>query len=191
VNGTPTGGFTYGTGNNYNPANTVVFQSGDPTTASGAELALRWHLRGAVAPAAVGNGVYVFALGTNPLSFDWSLIGSQNNALITLTNIGTGAFVSYNPFFPGNDNTTNVSGAFQNSANTSFAFLSGLGFNPNVNDTYRATFSANGNSVTAFAQFGTGAVPEPATWLMMIFGFGIVGFGLRTSKRHTVKVTYA
>lgn len=30
-----------------------------------------------------------------------------------------------------------------------------------------------------------GAVPEPATWMMMIFGFGLVGYSLR--KRQTVK----
>jgi len=35
------------------------------------------------------------------------------------------------------------------------------------------------------------AVPEPATWAMMIAGFGMVGFGLRSRKRQTVKVTYA
>lgn len=40
---------------------------------------------------------------------------------------------------------------------------------------------------------GTGptvsAVPEPATWAMMVLGFGIVGFGLR--KRKAVNVSYA
>ncbi len=35
------------------------------------------------------------------------------------------------------------------------------------------------------------AVPEPATWTMMIFGFGAIGFGLRSRRKQTVRVTYA
>ncbi|MGB7407352.1 MAG: PEPxxWA-CTERM sorting domain-containing protein, partial [Pontixanthobacter sp.] len=34
------------------------------------------------------------------------------------------------------------------------------------------------------------AVPEPATWAMMLIGFGAIGFSLRARKR-TVKVNYA
>lgn len=33
-----------------------------------------------------------------------------------------------------------------------------------------------------------GAVPEPATWAMMVGGFGMLGFGMRASRR---KVTFA
>ena len=36
----------------------------------------------------------------------------------------------------------------------------------------------------------TNAVPEPATWLMMIFGFGAVG-GTMRYRRRSIKVTYA
>lgn len=35
-----------------------------------------------------------------------------------------------------------------------------------------------------------GAVPEPATWAMMLMGFGLMGFGLR-NRRKAVRVTYA
>lgn len=35
------------------------------------------------------------------------------------------------------------------------------------------------------------AVPEAATWAMMIVGFGAVGFALRTRKRPTVGISYA
>ena len=35
------------------------------------------------------------------------------------------------------------------------------------------------------------AVPEPATWAMMIGGFGMIGFGARRSKRVATKVAYA
>lgn len=34
-------------------------------------------------------------------------------------------------------------------------------------------------------------VPEPATWAMMLAGFGLVGFVLRSSRKQAVRVTYA
>ncbi|MEM8917738.1 MAG: PEPxxWA-CTERM sorting domain-containing protein [Pseudomonadota bacterium] len=40
------------------------------------------------------------------------------------------------------------------------------------------------------ASFGAGAVPEPATWAFMIFGFGAVGAAMRRRKQN-VKVSYA
>jgi len=39
--------------------------------------------------------------------------------------------------------------------------------------------------------FEPNAVPEPATWAMMLFGFGAVGFGLRRRKKEQVRVRYA
>ena len=36
-----------------------------------------------------------------------------------------------------------------------------------------------------------GPVPEPATWAMMLMGFGLVGFGLRNRRKQSVRVTYA
>ena len=37
----------------------------------------------------------------------------------------------------------------------------------------------------------SGAVPEPATWAMMLMGFGMAGFGLRRRRKPTVSVNYA
>jgi hypothetical protein len=36
-----------------------------------------------------------------------------------------------------------------------------------------------------------GAVPEPATWAMMLGGFGLVGGAMRSARRRKAKVTYA
>ncbi|MEO9467510.1 PEPxxWA-CTERM sorting domain-containing protein [Parasphingorhabdus sp.] len=36
-----------------------------------------------------------------------------------------------------------------------------------------------------------GAVPEPATWAFMIFGFGAVGGAMRRQRKANVKVSYA
>ena len=35
-------------------------------------------------------------------------------------------------------------------------------------------------------QFGVGAIPEPATWLSMIIGFGLIGSLLRRARRWTL-----
>ena len=183
-NSNPTGGFQYGTDNNYAPANATVLTNGNN------ELAVRFHQTGIAAPASV-LGVYSFALGTTPISFDFSIGGvtAGNNfstlgANIFLTNLLTGQTASYNPLFIGNDNTTTASGDIQNSARLTFGFLSGLNFNPNINNTYRIDLSAGGNTVTSFAQLGTGApaVPEPATWAMMLIGFGAMGVSLRRRR---------
>jgi hypothetical protein len=190
-NSAPADGWFYGSGNNYSPANTAVL-----TTTGGDQLYLRWHLRGAVAPASVGN-TYSFALGTQPLSFDWGYDfntgsrGATATSLITIKNLKTGATVSYNPQFPGNDNAVG-NGNVQNSAHLGFAFLSGVGFNASVDNVYRVTLDVNGmsggpQSFSVDAKLGAG-VPEPASWALMIGGLGLVGGAMR---RRTRTVTYA
>ncbi|WP_428333165.1 PEPxxWA-CTERM sorting domain-containing protein [Novosphingobium sp.] len=37
----------------------------------------------------------------------------------------------------------------------------------------------------------TAAVPEPATWAMMLVGFGMIGMTVRSRRRRNVQVTYA
>lgn len=197
-NSAPAAGFLYGSGNNYSPANAAVLSGG----ANGVdEIALRFHQTGQVAPASDGAGVYSFALGTTPISYDFSIDFApgvqalQSNTLITVTNVGTGQTASYNPFFPGNDNYVDaVAGVYQNSARLNFNFLLGAGFTPNVDSTYSVILNSNGNSLTVFARLGagaTGAVPEPATWAMMILGFGLVGFALRRREKVATRVSYA
>jgi PEP-CTERM motif-containing protein len=175
-NSAPTDSFIYGSGNDYVPANSAVL------TSEFTELALRFHQTFVAAPASDGSGVYSFALGTDPMSFDWGIDGFSDGALITLVNLATNAKFSYNPFFDGNDNTGSATDGdlAQNSFRLNWA---GIGFDPAVNDTYSATLTAGGHSLTAYAKLGTGApvpgVPEPATWAMMLLGFGAVGFAMR------------
>jgi hypothetical protein len=82
--------------------------------------------------------------------------------------------------------------------------LSGLLGDPNAFALQTITFTGVGRSVTfvgtdatlgvddfnfTLAGGGNGGVPEPATWAMMLIGFGIVGVSMR--RRQKVKVTYA
>lgn len=196
-NSAPAAGFLYGTGNGYTPANAAVLSGG----VNGVEeMALRFHQTGQPAVPSSSSGVYSFALGTTPISYDFSFDFAKStpailgNTLITVTNVGTGQSAQYNPFFVGNDNYSDIGAAvYQNSARLNFGFLLGAGFTPNVDSTYSVNLTSNGNSLTAFARLGAGAVsaaPEPATWAFMIVGFGAAGVSLRRSRK-TMKVAYA
>jgi len=57
-----------------------------------------------------------------------------------------------------------------------------------VNGLSRGNGSYSGS--LAFLGAGASAIPEPATWAMMIGGFGMVGGAVRSARRKT-KVTYA
>ena len=182
-NSAPAVGFHYGAGNDYSPANAAVLTGTN-------ELSLRFHKTGIAAPASNASGVYSFALGTMPISFDWGITSNdflESAALITVSNVGTGQTVSYNPFFVGNDNYVAITGTAQNSARLNFGFLLGNGFTPNVDSTYRVNLAYGQQSLSVDAQLGAGAapaVPEPTTWAMMLFGFGAVGFAARRSTKN-------
>lgn len=57
-----------------------------------------------------------------------------------------------------------------------------VNFNVLANSGYRFT------TADAYRAFATQPVPEPATWLMMIMGFGLMGYSLR---RRSAKVSFA
>ncbi len=187
----PTVGFVYGTGNDYTPANAVVSTTTIGTTPV-SELALRAHVPLQPAVSTGGTGIYTFNIGQN-VSFDFSLFGTAlTNALVTVTNVGTGDNASFAAALLG---TVQANGALQGSQQLGFGFLNGnplasedINFDNTINSTYRIDLSGGGSSVTAFAQIGTGAVaavPEPATWAMMLMGFGAMGFALRRNRRRS------
>jgi PEP-CTERM motif len=60
-------------------------------------------------------------------------------------------------------------------------------------DPVKTVFTDTGASVgAAFLAVNVGpAVPEPATWAMMLLGFGTAGFAMRRSKRAEARVAFA
>lgn len=48
----------------------------------------------------------------------------------------------------------------------------------------------SGSTATIIANISSGAVPEPASWAMMVAGFGLVGAGVRASRKRT-KISFA
>ena len=189
----PSVAFTYGAGNNYSPANAVVLTtpSGISTAPVTSELALRAHVPGLQANSTGGTGIYTFALGS-AVSLDYSFFGTAvSDATVNVTNLLTGGSASFSAALFGSPNTSN---AIQGSQQLGFGFLNGsfgglfgnINFDSSVNSTYRINLTGGGQSLTAFAQLGAGGVagvPEPATWAMMLIGFGAMGVSLRRRRR--------
>jgi hypothetical protein len=198
-NSDPSAGWHYGNGNDYSPADTAVLTSGDD------QLYLRWHVTYEAAAASTGDTYNFtsdqFDLATDhSLSFDWGFTSAAQDvgATISITDLGTHQTFHYDVFnplglpsglqIPYNDNYS-VDGSVQNSARLSHPFLLGTGFDPNADDTYKVTLTVTGlsggtQSLTTYAQVGAGAgaVPEPASWAMMLGGFGLVGGAMRRRK---------
>lgn len=182
--------FTYGAGNDYLPANAAVLNTGSRT---GGEISGRAHVPGQPAASTGGTGIYTFDIGQN-VSFDFSFFGADAiaNALVTITNVADGADASFAAALLGSPNTSN---AIQGSQQLGFGFLNGsidpnqdINFSNAINSTYRIDLSGGGVTNTFFAQIGTGAVaavPEPATWAMMLMGFGAMGVSLRRRRKVT------
>lgn len=185
-NANPTTPFTYGTGNDYTPANAAVLTDGN------LELAARFHVNGQQAAPSNNAGIYSFALGTTNINFDYSAVNfaPQSSVSILLTNLATGDTASFtNAFIP---DANGAGPGYQGSQQLGFGFLNGsftplfgdLNFDANANNTYRFDLTADGSTLTTFAQLGSGAaVPEPATWAMMLVGFGAIGFSMRRRQK--------
>jgi hypothetical protein len=197
-NSAPAAGWVFGHGNDYTPANTAVLDLGNSD-----QLYMRMHQTTVPAPASDNHGVYSFALGVEPISFDWGISNMSNSditASITLTNLGTGAHFSYDPFFVGNDNegpsgyNSGTDGVAQNSFRLNWPTgLNPLGFDSNVDGTYRVSLTVSGFSdgpqtLTTYAKMGAGAgaVPEPASWALMLGGFGAIGGAMRSRRKAAV-----
>ena len=80
---------------------------------------------------------------------------AAGNLLLDITVAGTAPLGGYNSFFEADVSGTQTSRVFDNS------------------------FGAIADPTGLVTSFGTGAVPEPASWALMITGFGMVGAGMR------------
>jgi PEP-CTERM motif len=160
----------------------------------------------------IGTGNY--GLQSNG-STNTNIIGTNSrDATVTLTFDDTvssfGAFMNYSLFSPGNvDGDNPVIAAFDVNDNligsydllTLAPIITPGGFNAfefrgiDGEGVGIKSFTLTGAFLIARADAAVGAVPEPATWAFMIFGFGAVGGALRSNGRRqrkaNVKVSYA
>ena len=153
-------------------------------------------------------------LGADFQAGDWAVItgfGQTSQPNFSYSISGTGYVNIANGFI--NSFGFNY-GAFTGTTATVFDGLNGSGIalgsiflganNTNAFSPAAINFSGTGHSFRILgggSQFGfddvtftaapAGPVPEPATWAMMLMGFGLMGFGLRNRRKQAVRVTYA
>jgi hypothetical protein len=118
-----------------------------------------------------GSATYTFAGDVGAFEFDWGSVDSYN----TLTINSTGG----DPIVVPGLNFSNPANGNQVSAGTNGLFrvsgTAGERFNS-------VTFSSGQNSFEV-DNLATAGVPEPASWALMILGFGGAGAALRSQRR--------
>lgn len=96
------------------------------------------------------------------------------------------------------DNNLIYNSGFADPKNSSIVFDNLGGALTNGFGRYGGMDPKNDLTVGYSSEFGAGsfvatavtAVPEPATWAMMLMGFGMIGVGVRSRRKPTVQLTY-
>jgi hypothetical protein len=144
-------------------------------------------------------------------AFAFSLVGDPAVTVTNLTNgfqainLSAGSNVTSPPFgsyFTAIDCTTACGPGYANGFAGTLSFtvstvapltLASLLYNTIGNSNYYFTtdiINANGSTANVGATLTASAVPETATWGMMIAGFGMIGAAMRARRRST-KITFA
>ena len=138
---------------------------------------------------AIGSGVeFGFQDGSNLDIAEFSATAPQ----LTITDV-TSAGAGASPFFMAF--TSNVAGYFNGAAFAANGFGGTISVTGNGNI---LTFAAPGwdlggatrVSVITFTG-ATAGVPEPATWALMMLGFGGIGFAMRRKSKAAYRIRYA
>jgi hypothetical protein len=107
---------------------------------------------------------------------------------------GAGGSVTLAPIVPGASDTYFLGNATANPGDEGTAFFSYEIYGSST------VYSGKVKDVLGYGSFSVGnpgttvaaaAVPEPATWAMMLLGFGMVGSAIRTRRRQTVRFAAA
>ena len=111
-----------------------------------------------------------------------ALVNNSGNTYTHNTLIGTSCCVNVDP------NTVLSGGIFSNTDDSSLNMAWLVGSLSTGNSATIEYFYAVGDRIDVVGD--PGAVPEPATWLMMIMGFGLVGAAMRRKQPSTLRVRY-
>ena len=125
--------------------------------------------------AVLAGGTYnvLFGAPTSIFSFVLGSLDSYNELTLFFSSGGplvlSGDQINNGPFEDGNQINANTNGRVTYTITGSTPLLTG------------ASFRSSQNSFE-FDNLAVAAVPEPATWLMMLLGFGAIGFSMRSKK---------
>lgn len=158
---------------------------------------------GAEASPGVAGTVTAFGSGTGSLAGLMCMTGNCGT-IQDINNLSVGAQSITNFFTLTGGNTTSpiffdltsISNIIRADEFLNFTALGTIrlaGFDPTPG---RFLFSAQGGTATSFSATAlanpvTNAVPEPAVWAMMLFGFGGLGYSMRRRPKQTMRVRYA
>ena len=128
-----------------------------------------------------GSAFFSFANPLDLISFDYGSADTYNSFLLNLVGGGTALYTGQDILNAGSTANGNQGSSLTNGRVTFSAFpgasITGL------------TLSSTQNSLEIDNLSVRQAVPEPATWAMMLVGFGAVGYGMR--RRNKAAVAYA
>jgi hypothetical protein len=118
-----------------------------------------------------GSATYTFASGVESFEFDWGSVDSYNT--LTINSTGADPIIVPGLSFPnaanGNQVDPGTNGLFRVTGTEGERFTS-------------VTFASSQNSFEV-DNLAVGGVPEPASWALMILGFGGAGAALRGQRR--------
>ena len=119
-----------------------------------------------------------FAAGTTAFQFDWGSIDSYNTLTVVSS---TGSYV----FVPGTLSFPNAANGDQHAIGTN-GRVTVWGNAPG--ETFSSITLTSSSNSFEIDNLATAAVPEPATWAMLITGFGLVGFAARRREQRLARV---
>jgi hypothetical protein len=126
-----------------------------------------------------GSATYTFAAPVSAFEFDWGSVDSYNT--LTINSTGADPMIVPGLSFPnaanGNQVDAGTNGLFRVVATDGERFNS-------------ITFSSSQNSFEV-DNLAVGGVPEPASWALMILGFGGAGAALRGQRRRQANAVCA
>lgn len=134
-----------------------------------------------------GNGVAYGYLGTPPLT-DSGVYGNTGNYASLTSNDLRFESQGFGGFNSGTAPFLTFAQLVAAAGNTSVDQIALLVDGTNGQTVLANNFNFNGN---VFSAAPAGAVPEAATWMMMIVGFGAVGFAMRRKSNVRTSVSYA
>ena len=136
--------------------------------------------------------ITAFAMDSTTVTFGGTTVSATNPVAFFTNTVGNvGGFVQVLPGFI----VQNILG-FQNNVFATYDPSTAIGPIPVFNGGFQSPFQTTGgaliwqglNNLTFTAELAavSGAVPEPATWSLMIAGFGIAGAALRCKPKVSV-----